>query len=144
MATEVSNEWRWILLEKEAKCSTDVFKIRLMATGFAFNKDTHQVWADVSASELANGNGYTTGGNTLAGVVVSQDDTLDRGRVVWSNTTWTAAGGSIGPTPGAIILDDTIATAGHIDPIVGYMDFGGEKTQADGGVLTIASPEFRL
>lgn len=143
MATEMSNECRYLLLKKVMDFSLDVFKIRLMASGFTFNKDTHTVWANVSASELANGNGYTTGGNTLAGVAVTKDDTLDRGRAVWSNTSWTAAGGPIGPSPGAIIIDDTVA-APVIDPIVGYIDFGGEKTQADGGVATIVTPEVRV
>jgi len=143
MATELSNEIRYLLLKKVCDFSTDVFKIRAMASGFVFNKDTHTVWADVSASELANGNGYVTGGNTLSGVAVTKDDTLDRGRAVWANTSWTAAGGTIGPSPGAIIIDDTVA-APVVDPIVGYIDFGGEKTQSDGGVFTIASPEVRI
>jgi len=143
MATELSNECRYLLLKKVMDFSADVFKIRAMASGFIFNKDTHTVWADVSASELANGNGYVTGGNTLSGVSVTQDNTLDRGRAVWGNTSWTAAGGSIGPSPGAIIIDDTVA-APVIDPIIGYIDFGGEKTQADGGIFTIVAPEVRI
>lgn len=143
MATELSNEIRYLLLKKVCDFSADVFKIRAMASGFVFNKDTHTVWADVSASELANGNGYVTGGNTLAGVSVTKDDTMDRGRAVWSNTSWTASGGPIGPSPGAIIIDDTVA-APVVDPIVGYIDFGGEKTQADGGIFTIASLEVRI
>lgn len=143
MATELSNEFRYLILKKVIDFSADTFKIRVMASGFVFNKDSHTVWADVSASELANGNGYVTGGNTLSGVSVTKDDTLDRGRAVWGNTSWTAAGGSIGPSPGAIIIDDTVA-APVIDPIVGYIDFGGEKTQADGGIFTIVAPEVRI
>ncbi len=143
MATELSNEFRFLILKKVIDFSADTFKIRAMASGFVFNKDSHTVWADVSASELANGNGYVTGGNTLSGVSVTKDDTLDRGRAVWGNTSWTAAGGSIGPSPGAIIIDDTVA-APVIDPIIGYIDFGGEKTQADGGIFTIVAPEVRI
>lgn len=143
MATELSNECRYLLLKKVMDFSADTFKIRVMASGFVFNKDSHAVWADVSASELANGNGYVTGGNTLSGVSVTKDDTLDRGRVVWGNTTFTASGGTIGPSPGAIIIDDTVA-APVIDPIIGYIDFGGEKSQADGGIFTIVAPEVRI
>jgi len=143
MATELSNEFRFLILKKVIDFSADTFKIRVMASGFVFNKDSHTVWADVSASELANGNGYVTGGNTLSGVSVTKDDTLDRGRAVWGNTSWTAAGGSLGPSPGAIIIDDTVA-APVIDPIIGYIDFGGEKTQADGGIFTIVAPEVRI
>jgi hypothetical protein len=143
MATELSNECRYLLLKKVMDFSADTFKIRVMASGFVFNKDSHTVWADVSASELANGNGYVTGGNTLSGISVTKDDTLDRGRAVWGNTSWTASGGSIGPSPGAIIIDDTVASP-VIDPIIGYIDFGGEKIQTDGGIFTIVAPEVRI
>ncbi|MCK4525979.1 hypothetical protein KAW18_01305 [candidate division WOR-3 bacterium] len=114
-----------------------------MATGFTFNKDTHHGYADVSASELANGNGYSTGGNTLAGVAVTEDDTDDWTEVTWDNTSWTASGGAIGPSPGAIIYDDT-PTSPQADPIIGYIDFGGDQTQADGGVASIANIEVRI
>lgn len=143
MATALSNEFRYLTLLKVMDFLADTFKIRLMASGFVFNKDSHTVWADVAASELANGNGYITGGNTLSGISVTKDDTLDRGRAVWSNTSFTATGGPIGPSPGAIIIDDTVATP-VIDPIVGYIDFGGESSQPNGGIFTIVAPEVRI
>ena len=143
MATELSNKFRYLILLKVMDFATDVFKIRAMASGFVFNKDTHKVWADVSASELASGNGYVTGGNTLSGISITQDDTLDRGRAVWGNSSWTAAGGTLGPCPGFIIIDDTVA-APVVDPIVGYIDNGGEKTQFEGGIFTIVAPEVRI
>lgn len=143
MATELSNMCRYLLLKKVMDFSADTFKIRAMVSGFVFNKDSHNVWADVAASELANGNGYTTGGNTLSGVSVTQDNTLDRGRAVWSNSSWTASGGTLGPSPGFIIIDDTVA-APVIDPIVGFIDNGGEKTQFDGGIFTVVAPEVRI
>jgi hypothetical protein len=74
---------------------------------------------------------------------VTEDDTDDRTEVTWTNPSWTAAGGSIGPTPGAIIFDDTV-TVPTADPIIGYIDFGGDQTQVDGGVATIANVEFDL
>jgi len=140
MTTEASNHVKYLLATKAIDFVNDVFKIALMDTGFTFNKDTHAEWADVSGSELVSGNGYTTGGNTLAGVSVTEDDVDDRCEVTWNNTTWTASGGSIGPTPGAIIYDDTVLN----DPIVGYIDFGGEQTQADGGTATISNIEVRI
>ena len=111
-----------------------------MVSGFTFNKDTHHGYADVSASELPTGNGYTANTKTLAGVVVTEDDTDDRTEVTWSSVTWTASGGDIGPTPGAIIFDDTEAG----DSIVGYIDFAGNQTQSNGGIATIANVEFRI
>ena len=140
MASTASNKLKYLLATKVIDFATDSFKIILMASGFVFNKDTHHGYADVSASELATGYGYTRNTKTLAGVAVTEDDTDDRCEVTWSNVTWTAAGGAIGPTPGAIIFDDTVTD----DPIVGYIDFGGEQTQADGGVATISSVEVRI
>lgn len=140
MTTEASNHIKYLLATKAIDFENDTFKIALMASGFTFDKDTHAEWADASGSELANGNGYTTGGNTLAGVAVVEDDTDDRAEVTWNNSSWTASGGPIGPTPGAIIYDDTVAN----DPIVGYIDFGGEQTQSDGGVCTISNIEVRI
>lgn len=137
----VSNKIKYLLLTKNINFAADTFKMILMASGFVFNKDTHHGYADVSGQELANGNGYTTGGATLAGVSVTEDDTDDRGEVTWSNVSWTATGGPIGPTPGAIIFDDTPTTP-QADPVVQYIDFGGEQTQAAGGVATISNIGF--
>lgn len=140
MATEVSNKIKYLLATGAIDFSSDSFKIILMQSGFTFNKDTHHQYSDVSASELGTGNGYTANSKTLAGVAVTEDDTDDRTEVTWSNVTWTASGGAIGPTPGAIIFDDTHAD----DAIVGYIDFGGDQTQADGGVATISGIELRI
>jgi len=142
MATEASNEIKYDLATHVIDFTLDTFKIILMADGFVYDKDAHKLYADVSASELAGGNGYATGGNTLAGIAVTRNDVDDRTEVTWDNTSWTASGGDIGPTPGAIIFDDT--PTAPADPIVGYIDFGGNQTQADGGVATISGIEFRI
>jgi len=143
VTTQASNKLKYCLASKQIDFANDVFQIILMATGFTFNKDTHHGYADVSANELANANGYTTGGNTLAGVAVTEDDDDDRTEVTWNNSQWTASGGAIGPSPGAIIYDDTPTTP-QADPICGYIDFGGEQTQVDGGVCTISNIEVRI
>lgn len=140
MATEVSNRLKYLMASGSINFSSDSFKIILMQSGFTFNKDTHHAYADVSASELATGNGYTANTKTLGGETITEDDTDDRTEITWPNVTWTASGGPIGPTPGAIIFDDTEAS----DSIVGYIDFGGDQTQADGGVATISNIELRI
>lgn len=143
MATAASNKLKYLLASKIIDFANDSFKIILMGTGFTFDKDTHHGYADVSASELSSGNGYTQNTKTLAGVAVTEDDTDDRCEITWSNVTWTASGGAIGPSPGAIIFDDTVTTPTD-DPIVGYIDFGGDQTQADGGTATISNIEVRI
>jgi len=140
MASELTINALYLLCTKAIDFSGDTFKIILMQSGFTFDEDAHELYADVVASELSTGNGYTQGTKALAGVTVTKDETDERIEITWSNVTWTASGGSIGPTPGAIIYDDTVVD----DPIIGYLDFGGDQTQADGGTATISNIEFRL
>jgi hypothetical protein len=140
MSNQASNHIKYLLATKQIDFANDTFIIILMQSGFVFNKDTHEEYADVSGNELATANGYTQFSKTLAGVAVTEDDTDDRCEVTWSNPTWTAVGGAIGPASGAIILDDTVAN----DPVVGYIDFGGDYTQVDGGTATVINPEVRI
>ena len=140
MANEASNRIKYLLATAAVDFANDTFKIILMESGFSFDIDTHHGYADVSGNELPTANGYTAGGNTLAGVAVTEDDVDDRTEITWNNTSWTAAGGPIGPSPGAIIYDDTEAS----DSLVGYIDFGAEYTQADGGVATLTNIEVRI
>lgn len=140
MANQVSNRIAYLLATKAIDFASDVFKIILMQSGFTYDPDTHDDYGDVSGDELPNGNGYTTGGATLAGVTVTRDNTNNWTQVAWNNVNWTASGGVIGPACGAIIYDDTEAA----DAVLGFIDFGGDYTQQDGGVATGANIRFRL
>lgn len=145
MTNQASNHFKYLVGTGAVDLANDEFRIILMATGFAFNKDTHALYSDVSGSELgapSTSNGYTVGDKVLSGVTVTEDDTNDRLSALWSNPSWVASGGPIGPTPGAIILD--MATDPYDPAVVGYIDFGAEYTQVDGGTLTIAAPEVRI
>lgn len=143
MASAASNKIKYLLAKKVVDFSADTFKAILMQSGFTFDKDTHHGYADVSASELATGNGYIAGGATLAGVTVTENDTDDRCDITWNNVSWVASGGSIGPAAGMIIYDDTVTTP-TADPVICYIDFGSDKTQADGGTVTISSVGVRI
>lgn len=143
MASTLANKARFELANGRIDFASDTFKMILMDTGFTFDPDTHHGYSDVSASELSNGNGYTTGGATMSGVAVTENDSTDLCEITWNNVTWTASGGSIGPSPGAIIYDDT-ASSPQADTIIGYIDFGGDQTQADGGTATVANPKVTV
>ena len=143
MASTVANKIKYALATKQIDFSGDTFKIILMKSGFIFDKDAHHGYADVSASELTGVNGYTVGGNTLSGVAVTENDTTDLTEITWNNSSWAASGGAIGPSPGAIIYDDTPTTP-QADPIVGYIDFGSDQTEPAGGVITIANIEVDI
>jgi len=140
MANTTANHFKYLVMTGVIHCLTDQFKIILMESGFVFNKDTHHNYADVVGDELPTLNGYSQGAKILAGVVVTEDDANDRCEIAWNNPTWTAAGGDIGPASGAIIYDDTVAN----DPIAGYIDFGGDYSEANGGVAALGSVGLRL
>lgn len=136
----LSNHFKFKLASGDVDFDADTFKIILMNTTFAFDKDAHATLADVTADQLSTGNGYTQDDETLAGVAVTEDDTDDRAEVTWNDVTWTAASGSIGPTGAAIIYDDSTAD----DTVVGCIDFGADYTIADGSSLQLQDLEFRL
>ena len=140
MATIPSNRIKYLLATKKIDFANDSFKIILMATGFVFDPDTHHQYSDFSSSELADGNGYTRDSKILTGVTITEDLSNDRTAILWSNPSWVASGGNIGPTPGAIIFDDTEAN----DSSVSYIDFSDELTQASGGIFTVSSPGVRI
>lgn len=134
MASVLANNFLLQLLKKELDFDTDEHKVILMQSGFAFNRETHAAYSNVSGSELASAYGYTSGGATLTGVNVTQDNDLNAGKVTWANATWSVSGGNL-TASGAIIYNNTHASK----VIVGYLDFGGDQTTLDGGVASIAN-----
>ena len=134
----LSNHFKYMQATKEIDFETDTFKIILLDSTFAFDPDAHATLADVTAHQLATANGYTQNDKALAGVTVLEDDPNDKVAVTWTNATWTASGGSIGPTGAAIIYDDTTAD----DTVVGCIDFGTDYTIADGSSLQFQNLAF--
>ena len=82
------------------------FKVALVKSTWTPALAANAVWADISANEVANGYGYTTGGTALVTptwVNSSGTMTFDA-----ASPEWTAAGGSI-TARYAVIYDDTNA-----------------------------------
>lgn len=125
-----------------ADIAAAVVKVALVTSVYAPNaaNNGHTLWAEVSADEIANGNGYATGGFTLTDSVALATN----GHMYASDDpTWTAAGGSIPAWRyGVMYLEGTVA--GMVNPLVGY--FLGDTTPADvpatsdGNPLTITVP----
>lgn len=113
------------LLDGEMDFSSNTgqtFKIALYTSSATLGASTT---AYSTANEIANGNGYTTGGETLA---ISTNPTnggsgttafLDFTDAVWSNATITARGALIYKTGGG-------------NPAVAVLDFGADKTSTQG------------
>lgn len=104
--------------------ATDTYKVKLF-TAATFNA-THTTEAAAGGTEVANGNGYTTGGATLANVIVSIKNT-DDAMFDADDVIWTATGGNIAASS-ARIYNDTDAN----DPPVAFIDFGGTETRVSG------------
>jgi len=138
ITSTLSNHFKYMQATKEIDFNADAFNIILVDATFAFNPDTHATLADVTASQLATANGYTQNDKALAGVTVTESDPNDRVEVTWTNATWTATGGSIGPTGAAVIYDDTTADK----TVVGCIDFGTDYTIADGSSLQFQNLAF--
>jgi len=131
-----SNHFKYQLAIGNVDFASDIFKMILMNTTFAFDEDVHATLADVTSDQLATGYGYTQDTKELAGVSVSEDDGNDRAAITWNNVVWTASGGSIGSSGAAIIYDDTTAD----DTIVGCIDFGEDLVASDGNDFEVESP----
>ena len=137
MASALANNWKELLAYGIPNYNTNSFYISLMSPGFSFDKDNHEIYTDISAQELPTAYGYTAGGQLLAGLVITNDAVLDATTMEWNNATWAVAGGDL-QSSGAIIWDDSIV-APDVDPIVGFIDFGGTLTTYNGGTFTVAN-----
>ena len=76
-----------------------------------------------NSDELANGSGYTTGGNTLTSITPVADGTT--AVCDFDNTTWTSATFT---TSGGIIYNDTASG----NPACAVLSFGGDQQVSSG------------
>jgi hypothetical protein len=102
-------------------------------------------------TEIASGNGYTTGGilvdnNTTDFDVLTEDDGNDRGFIQIKDLVWTASGGAL-PASGAgaryACLTDANATQGSRE-ILFYWDLGADYSVSSGQTLTLQNLEIRI
>lgn len=141
VVSTLSNHFKYQAMKKQIDFNADTFQMILMNNTFAFDKDAHAIYDNVSGEELAGGNGYTTRGITLLSGELTEDDVNDRANMIWNhNPTWTASGGSIGPSGAAIIFDETASD----DTVVGCIDFGEDYTATEGQSIKVMSGEIHL
>lgn len=107
----------------------DTYKVKLL-TAATFNA-THTTLAATGGTEVANANGYITGGTDVTGVAVTTVTTNDA-KFDADDTAWTASGGSITASYG-ILYNSTDADS----PPVAFIDFDGSKSAGDGTNFTI-------
>jgi hypothetical protein len=102
----------------------DTYKVMLCTAATFTAADT--TLAGVTKTEVANGNGYTTGGQALASVAVTTVTTNDA-KFDADDLTWAASGGAITASY-AIMYNDTDAG----DPPVAFIDFDGSESAVNG------------
>lgn len=90
------------------------------------------VYGDLSG-EVANGNGYTTGGVAADNVTYAQ--TSGTATLTADDEVITASGGSVGAFRYLSLIDDTVASP--VKPVLGWLDYGSSLTLSDGESLTI-------
>lgn len=136
-AWQVFYEFKKRLANKEIDLDSDTIKCALLKSTYTVDLANHKNWADISAQEVAAGNGYTAGGNALANASL----TLSTGTLAWDtdNTTFTANGGTL-TARYAAVYDDTHASKALI--AVCLLDAGNNDVVAFDGVsigITIAN-----
>ena len=112
-------------------------KIALVSSAYTadLTNTGHSVWADVSANEIANGNGYTTGGYTLlsdAVAAITNGFNYDA-----ADPTWTASGGSIPAWRRAVVYVSG-SLWGKTNPLI--CSCLGDATPADVPATTDGNP----
>jgi len=102
-------------------------------------------------TEIAAGNGYTTGGyqltpNSTDFDVINEDDTNDLAKIQIKDVVWTASGGPI-PDSGsgaryAVLTDDNATVGSRL--VLAYWDLTSDRSVSDGQSLTLQDCELRL
>ncbi|MCR4301867.1 MAG: hypothetical protein NUV51_09675, partial [Sulfuricaulis sp.] len=90
---------------------------------------TNTVLANIT--QIANGNGYTTGGSTVPNTALSE--TSGTATFVGDAVTFTASGSSMAAFQYAVIYNDTATN----DELVGWWDYGSALTLAVGETFTV-------
>ena len=130
-------------LEDEARGAidfdSDTFKL-LLVNGYTASKSAHTKRSDVT-SEVANGNGYATGGTTVA-CTVAKDASNNRVTLTFAAASW----GSATITATGAVIYKSRGGASSADELVGFVDFGGTVSSTGGtfavsaSVLTLSNP----
>jgi hypothetical protein len=126
------NSFREFMADGTIDLDNDTFKVMLVTSAYTFSA-AHTVKADIT-DEHANGNGYTTGGETLGSVTWGHSGgtaTFDA-----ANTVWTASGGSI-VARRAVIYSDTAASDQLVASVL-LDTTPADVTATAGNTLTLA------
>lgn len=116
---------------------TDSFRVALVTSSYT-PAVTHDTWADVSANEVANGNGYSTHGDAVTATWTHSSGTVTFDS---DDPTWTASGGSITARYAVLVHDANGDNAlASTDKVMAYClldNSPADVTATDGNTFTI-------
>ena len=117
---------------------SDTFFVVLLTAAHTPAITTHTAYSDISPNQIANGNGYTTGGQQLTGITLTATGnvvTFDANDAAWAGATITAKY--------AYIVKRAAGTGIPVaaDLLLGYVDLN-----TDSGAATVSSSaaEFKV
>ena len=124
------------------------YYVALVTSAVAPTADTNTL---SELTEIAAGNGYTSGGISVARNstdfdTLTENDTNDRGEIQIKDLVWTASGGNL-PASGsgaryAVLTDDNVTVGSRI--VIAFWDLSSDRTVSSGQTLTLQNCELRL
>jgi hypothetical protein len=124
------------LLDNPADMEAVTVNLALVTDAYTPDRDAHNFRDDFTASELANGNGYTTGGVTLTGLTWSYDTASDQVRLDCDDPSWTFTASKTWRY--GIGYIDT-GGADSTDPLIFLLTWDSNQTVSTAYTLTIDS-----
>jgi len=132
IAQAMSTLFKKDVLLGDQHLDTDTIMIALYTSSATLNAATDGY---ITANEVANGNGYTTGGEALASKTVAENSTsgvFDAADPQWTSATFTARG--------ALIYNKTLGDASsNARGAIAILNFGGDFS-VSGGTFRIVFP----
>lgn len=126
------------------------YYLALVTSSASPSYDTN-TWSELSADEIAAGNGYTANGQSFTANItdfatLTEDDTNDLASITLKDVTWTASGGTIpGSGSGArylILMDNNATPASRI--VLAWWDLGTDRSASSGTNLTVAGAKLSI
>lgn len=122
------------LLDTPLDLETATLKLALVTNAYTPNRDTHDFRDDFTANEVANGNGYTTGGATVGSPLWSLDTGTQQVRLDVADVSWTFTGSKTWRY--GVLYVDT-GGADSTDPLVALLTWDADQTVSTAYTLQI-------
>lgn len=143
MASGWYNKGLAALMHGDFSLLSSGIKIMLLKTSYTYDPDHDFVnqLSEISATNYTGGFGGS-GRKTLS-VTVSEDDTNNRGKAVFSNVTWSALGGAVNDTVGAaVIFHEGTSDADSV--LIAYFDLADTATNGSDFTLSMDASNGNL